>query len=122
MGGPTPVQRRQLVEQARQVEQIDGSDPLDLPADQVELTVALLVSSGTDEMKMRRVRVDLHRPSNRSHRHVDPDSTATGQHQVIDLGLDRNTTIEQTSQYHQLRVRLGRSPPVPPQQHPGELG
>jgi hypothetical protein len=101
------VERDEFINQAREVEQIDLGDTLDLPADEVTLTISALVSSGALEEEMIRMNIDLDGPARIGYRQINSDLRAIGKLQVRDLWDDRYAPSSQRISEHHLWMRLG---------------
>ena len=92
-----------------QIDQVDVRHPLDLPIQEVELSIALLVAGRPHERQVPWMYVDLDAPAHGRHRHVDPDFPTVRQAQLLELGFDGDTPSQQALQHQQLWVGVDRT-------------
>ena len=102
------VERHELVDKAREIDQIKLGDTLDLPADEVALTIATLVLGRTFQKKMVGVHVDLDGPSQIRYGEIDADIGAVRKPQARGLRYYGNCACPQGIAEHDLRMRLSR--------------
>ena len=120
-GSDSPaIQLGELVEYTLSVDEVQLGDVLDLPVDEVQLTIATMVTCDAVGPEVRGVDVDLDRPPDFGHGQIDSHATTIRQLQLIMLCNHRHASGKEPVQDGEFRVGLHCRPLAALHQRAGE--
>ena len=103
------IEADELVYQTGEIQEVDVGHPLDLPTDEVALSIPPFVPGRTLEEQMVWMDIDFDGPADVGNREVDADPPAVRKHQVRDLWNDGDVACSQRIAQHHFWMRFSRT-------------
>lgn len=102
-----------------QIQHVKGGDSLDLPIDEVELSISPFVDGASFQSEVVRVNIDLHGPSDCGNSHVDSNAAAVRKNQSL-LRFHWHPPLQKAVEHLELRMRFCCGAPVSSDQGSGK--